>query len=165
MMALLTGTLYDSGCLVAWKQSALPAGRDERWTPQAAGLMRCHRRQVQTSWPSALSHRYCDEVVEESFGVAVADPACGVLREPHKCPVRAAVPQSDERRAVGGGTAGGEFEGFVGAVLQAGEPVEHLVFDPADHRRPAVAEREDAFFDSPAGSADHDRRVRGLNGV
>ncbi len=35
MMALLTGTLYDSGCLVAWKQWALPAGRDEIWTPQA----------------------------------------------------------------------------------------------------------------------------------
>src|SRR5512133_4044616 len=102
--------------------------------------MHCHRRQVQTSWPLALSHRCCDEVVEESFGGAVADPACGVLREPHKCPVCASVPQSDERLAVGGGTAGGELQWLVGAVLQPCEPVEHLVFDPTDHRCPAVAE-------------------------
>jgi hypothetical protein len=33
-----------------------------------------------------------DEVVEESFGVSVADRAAGVLWKPHQCPVCAAVP-------------------------------------------------------------------------
>jgi hypothetical protein len=54
-------------------------------------------------------------VVEELFGIAVADRACGVLRKPHQGPVSASVPQSAERLAVGGGTAGRELESFVGA--------------------------------------------------
>ena len=37
------------------------------------------------------------------------------------------------------------------------------VLDPGDHGNPAVTEREDAVFDSPAGSAHHDRRARGLD--
>ena len=61
-------------------------------------------------------------------------------------------PQPGERLAVGGGAASGEFERFVGAVPQPGELVEHLVFDPTDHRRPAVAEGEDAVLDNRAGT-------------
>src|SRR4051794_35138447 len=94
-----------------------------------------------------------NKVIEESFGVAGADRAAGVLREPYECPVRAPVPQSCERPTVGCGTAGGELQRFSGAVLQPCEPVEHVVFDPGDHGCPAVTEREDAFLDSRAGPA------------
>lgn len=55
--------------------------------------------------------------VEEMFRVAVTDPAGLVLWEPQECPVCAAVPQTAKRLASGVGTAGGQLQWLVGAVL------------------------------------------------